>query len=452
MTLTEKVKRAIESSVPAAGGVGVAVSGGSDSMCLLDCLLRFCLLPRERLVVINVDHGIRGEESARDSAFVADYCKARGLALVSRFIDVPEAAAERGESLETAARLARRALFDELVKSDRVSVVMTAHNAYDRTESVLMHIFRGSGLGGLVGPTVRDGFIVRPLIDVTKPEIAAYVKEYGVSYVEDSTNADTVYTRNFLRREILPLVRSRYPGVDGAIARLGDSARKILEKSGKDFETQSDGSVILSADCAGEDVIAAFAAAGLKKDFSEAHIIAVKNLKEKNAGTGVDLPHGYRAEKETDGVRIFTPASAFECETAFGFGEHIFPQTSVTVEKCEVKVSKTETVFDSDKIPQGSVIRTRKDGDVFTPFGGKEKSLSDWLIDKKIPRYERSRLMYIAHGNDVLAVIGVATGEKIKIDKTTVAAAKATQKRLTGEGEKYDRQQNHADLYSGTDQ
>lgn len=436
MTLTEKVKRAVCASVPTDGDIGVAVSGGSDSMCLLDCLLRFCLLPRERLVVINVDHGIRGEESKRDSAFVADYCKARGLALVSRFADVPKDAAASGESIETAARCVRRALFDELVRDGRVSVVMTAHNAFDRTESVLMHIFRGSGLSGLIGPTVRDGYLVRPLIDVTKPEIAAYTKEYGVPYVEDSTNADTTYTRNFLRHEILPLVRSRYEGVDGAVARLGDAVAEMLASAGKCHEIRPDGSVMLAC-CGfgGADVVAAMNAAGLKKDFTEAHVIAIKGLESKPSGVGVDLPHGYRAERESDGVRIFSSSETPECETEFSLGKHVFPHASVSVEKCEAKVSKVGSVFDLNKIPLGAVIRTRKDGDVFTPFGGNEKSLSDWLIDKKIPRYERKRLLYIASGRDVLAVIGVATGEKIKIDETTVAAAKATQTRLAGEGE-----------------
>ena len=408
-----KVRGVLERRLPGEGRIGVAVSGGSDSMCLLDCLLRFGLVPAGRIAVVNVDHGIRGEESERDSAFVAGFCRERGLRLIFRKADVPALAREQGAGLEAAARTVRRELFSSLLSTGEVSAILTAHNACDRTETVLMHIFRGSGLRGLVGMTERDGDIVRPLIGCTKDEINDYVAAFGVPYVEDSTNADTAYTRNFLRREVLPLLRGRYPGLDTAVARLSDAAAELPSRSG--------GLIAPGAD--GADVIAAFLDAGLTADFSRRNIDDTLALLDKQPGRGVDLPHGFRAEREGGGVRVSARVQAIRAEKPFAYGTTDFGFAEVTAEECEPRVDKTRTVFDADKLPAGAVVRTRRDGDRFRPVGGHEKLLSDWLTDRKLPLRVKRGILCLAHGGEVLAVIGMATGEKIKIDEKTERAA-----------------------------
>lgn len=417
--LSQKVKSIVELCV-GDKSVCVAVSGGSDSMCLLDCLLRHELIEKSKLSVVNVDHCIRGEESERDSEFVRGYCEERGLRLTFRRADIPTLAAESGRSTETEARVFRRALFDEIIACGGADLIMTAHNADDRTETLLMHIFRGCGLGGLIGMTMRDGRIVRPLIGCGKSEILAYNREHNVPYVEDSTNADEKYTRNFIRHSVLPLIKTRYPRVENALERLSYAAECETDMSGDDSEREGD-SIKISFPLYGRKIRAAFIAAGLTADFTAEHIAAVESL--ERVGAGIDLPHGYRAEMETDCVRVFAKSDELIAEAPFTVGNVDFGNVRVSVTECTPAVIKTATAIDLGKVPKNAVIRTRREGDRFRPIGGGEKSLSDWLIDKKIPRYERRRLLYVASGAEVLCVIGRATGEKLKIDDKTAKAA-----------------------------
>ena len=425
--LVRKVRAVLDAHLPPSGDVAVAVSGGSDSMCLLSALTEGGLADASRIVVVNVEHGIRGEESERDSAFVAEYCAKHGLRLIAEKCDVPRLARERGVGEETAARDFRASLFVRLVLEGRAVAVLTAHHAYDRTESLLMHIFRGSGLKGLAGMSEHDGAIVRPLLHCTKAEINEYIAEHSVPYVEDSTNADSRYTRNFLRNEVLPLLRSRYPGLDDALARLSDAVRAVTDAQdfGSRVRRGPRGSALVPAEgLTGSEVVAAFLAAGLTADFTSAHVAAVLALADLPCGKGVDLPHGYRAEREADAVRVFEDRSVPEVCVPFALGEtDLDGGLYIVAEEVTPRVDKTRTIIDLDKLPSDAVVRTRRRGDRFTPFGGREQSLSDWLIDKKVPRFIRKDLLYVASGDEVLAVVGIATGEKLKIDKTTKRAA-----------------------------
>lgn len=425
--MQNKVKDILSRNLPTEGSVGVAVSGGSDSMCLLDCLTRYDLIEKSRITVINAEHGIRGKESLRDSFFVKEYCEKHGLRLVQESADIPKLAKQSDRSIETEARIFRKRIFERLINEKQVSAVLLAHNLNDRTETVLMHIFRGSGLKGLVGMTEHDGYIIRPLIDCDKTEILKYVRENNVPFVEDSTNADDTYSRNFLRLKVLPLIRARYEGLDRAVANLSDIAALSSNAEGVKYEDES--ALIKTDNLTGSAVIAAFENAGLTVDYTKKHIDAVVALKDKSTGAGVDLPHGYRAEKESGVVRIFQKTDSQEIDVPLQKGETVIGERVVTVTETSPRADKTDTVLALDKLPKNAVIRTRREGDVFTPYGGGTKPLSDWLIDKKIPRYKREQLLFVASGKEVFAVIGVCTGEKVKIDKDTKNAVRICVKR-----------------------
>ena len=122
-------------------------------------------------------------------------------------------------------------------------------------------------------------------------------------------------------------------------------------------------------------------------------------------------------------MRVSARVQAIRAEKPFAYGTTDFGFAEVTAEECEPRVDKTRTVFDADKLPAGAVVRTRRDGDRFRPVGGHEKLLSDWLTDRKLPLRVKRGILCLAHGGEVLAVIGMATGEKIKIDEKTERAA-----------------------------
>lgn len=203
--------------LPRDGLVLCAVSGGRDSMVLLHLL---CALAREggfQITAAHFNHQLR-PTAGRDEAFVRDWCAGRGIPFRAGSGDVAAYARETGSSLEDAARQLRYRFLEESADALRAVRIATAHHREDNAETVLLHLLRGSGLGGLGGiPPVR-GRIVRPLLEASRAEIDAYAAAHQISFVEDETNREAVCTRNRLRLEILPLLEKLSPGCAGRMA------------------------------------------------------------------------------------------------------------------------------------------------------------------------------------------------------------------------------------------
>jgi tRNA(Ile)-lysidine synthase len=205
-----------------AGRAGVAVSGGADSVCLLHLLRE--LAPRWNLclTVIHLDHGLRGEESRADAEWVANLAAEFGLPCLVRRADVGGA----GGNLEQDARDARLALFRELMRSGQVDRVALGHTRSDQAETVLFRFLRGAGTAGLAGirPMMPEG-IIRPLIEVERTEVEAYLRAHGISWREDSTNASPRFARNRIRHDLLPqLAREWNPSIRDALAHTAEWA------------------------------------------------------------------------------------------------------------------------------------------------------------------------------------------------------------------------------------
>lgn len=203
--------------------VGIAVSGGADSVFLLHALHE--LAPRWdlRLSVIHIEHGIRGAASLADAEFVRELAASLGLPFHLRHADVPSLAG----NLEEAARNVRHGFYRELIASGAVDRVATGHTRSDQSETVLYRILRGSGLTGLAGilPVAREG-LVRPLLEIDRCEIEAWLRARAIAWREDETNRDPSYARNRLRHEILPLLRGGFnPQLDAALSHLATLAR-----------------------------------------------------------------------------------------------------------------------------------------------------------------------------------------------------------------------------------
>ena len=187
------------------GCVIAAYSGGADSTCLLYHLAHWCAENNVRLLAAHVNHGIRGDDADRDEAFCRETCETLGIPLAVRRENVPELARQTGRGLEETAREVRYTFFDELSAQHGGALIATAHNADDQLETVLFHLLRGSGLRGLCGiDPLRDGRFLRPLIADSGADIRRWCADNRIPYVTDATNADTDYTRNFIRHRLLP--------------------------------------------------------------------------------------------------------------------------------------------------------------------------------------------------------------------------------------------------------
>jgi tRNA(Ile)-lysidine synthase len=203
--------------------VGVAVSGGADSIFLLHVLRELASTWNLQLSVVHIDHGIRGEASVADAEFVRSLARSFGLPFHLQRADVLSVA----DNLEQAARQVRHAFYRDLLASGNVDRVATGHTRSDQAETVLYRLLRGSSLAGLSGilPVTEEG-LVRPLLELPRAEIQAWLEERGIGWREDETNRDTSYARNRLRHDTLPLLREAFnPRLDEALANLATLAR-----------------------------------------------------------------------------------------------------------------------------------------------------------------------------------------------------------------------------------
>jgi tRNA(Ile)-lysidine synthase len=209
--------------------IAIAVSGGADSVALLRALLDRQDQLGLVLSIVHLHHGIRGEEADRDQAFVQALATRHNLLLHLCRVDTPAHAAQHGETLEEAARNLRYTFFHELLDQHQVDAIATAHTLDDQAETVLQKVLRGAwteGLGGISPVITRDtGSIVRPLLNMTRVDIEAYLRALDQTWCEDATNQNRAHTRNRIRHELLPVLRDYNPQLSVLLSRLSTIAR-----------------------------------------------------------------------------------------------------------------------------------------------------------------------------------------------------------------------------------
>jgi tRNA(Ile)-lysidine synthase len=217
--------------------VVVAVSGGADSVALLRAMhsLKQMHGGRGELIVGTLNHGLRGEDAAKDTAWLKVLCEELKVRLCLETADVQSLVSEQGDGFEAAARTARYDFLRRTAETLGARFVATAHTANDQVETVLHRIVRGTGIAGLRGiqrsrPLSESVTLVRPLLGLSRSQVVEYLSRLGQSYRTDETNADTAFTRNRIRHELLPSLRAQFnPDVDAAVLRLAAQATEAEE-------------------------------------------------------------------------------------------------------------------------------------------------------------------------------------------------------------------------------
>ncbi|MBR3704279.1 MAG: tRNA lysidine(34) synthetase TilS [Oscillospiraceae bacterium] len=202
-----------------------AVSGGRDSMALLHVLLEMAKYEGFAVAAAHYNHQLR-ESAAQDETLVREHCASLGLPFFAGRGDVRAYAKMHGTSIEDAARTMRYAFLQDAAQECGADYIATAHHRQDNAETLLLHLLRGSGLNGLGGIAPVRGNIIRPLLAADRADIDDYIEKNNISYVEDETNRDTVYTRNRLRLELLPLLEEIAPG---SVGRVAETAQRLRE-------------------------------------------------------------------------------------------------------------------------------------------------------------------------------------------------------------------------------
>ncbi len=436
-SLTEKVYAfTLKSGLFSAGSTVIAgVSGGPDSMALLHMLHTW----RDgdlRVVAVHVHHGLRGEEADRDEAHVRAYCAENGIDYVCERVNVRALADEMGVGEEEAGRRVRYEIFERIRVAENADVIATAHNADDATETVLMHVLRGCGVGGLCGIPAKRGHIVRPLLDCTRAEIEAYCADNGVAYVVDSTNADPIYTRNRVRHQLLPLLREMNPSVDAALSRLRESAARDeayfakLAECAYEAAVEQDGSYSREAFLRQDTPVRVrMWKLLLRKNgcesYTERHIEALEAALIANRGT-VYMPDGYSVCVSAGRLKCFCEQQRTEilCVAVDSLPMHIFFDGHENVLQrmtCEemaclqnVHIKFFKYALDCDRIQGSLTVRCRRDGDRFHPAGRKVgKSLKALFQELRIPQYDRDKVLLLCDEAGIVLMPGVACDSRV---------------------------------------
>ena len=288
-----------------------ALSGGRDSVALLYALMKLGAEEGFAVAAAHYNHRLR-ETAQRDEDFVRAFCAGRGIPLAVGGGDVAAFAREMGMSVEEAARTLRYRFLEETAEQMGADFIATAHHAGDNAETILMNLLRGTGLRGLGGiPPVR-GRIIRPLLEISRKDIDDYMEKNVLPYVEDETNAETVYTRNRLRHELLPLLEEIAPGSVGRVALassrlrqdedyLEGQAKAILPPSGENGETVFPRNLLNSVHPAIAARLVRLAASRFDTELTAVQVESVLSLR---SGLVV-LPKGLRAAREGAVIRFY---------------------------------------------------------------------------------------------------------------------------------------------------
>lgn len=409
------------------------ISGGADSMVLLTLLLQAKQEIDFDLVVLHIEHGIRGDESRRDATFVSDYCKKNNIKCHVINTKILKLAKEQKLTIEQCARDFRYEQFEKYIQNGYKCFL--AHNKTDHVETVLMHIFRGSGLDGARGIVEREGYC-RPLIGYNKAQILDYVQANNIPYVYDSTNDDTQYARNFVRTQILPKIEEIYPGAINNISKFASYCEQcnnlICEQMDFKWFTQKNDVIFLSRDAFTKNklIIAkaikqAYNLCGEYADLESKHIdILIEFERTCKNGATQNLPHNVVAELRQNHIIFYknTQSNYEKCD--FCLRNTILPNRET------VKIRKIDDLdgfqagkfyLDYHKIPANAIWRTRREGDMFQKIGSKgKKKLNDYFTDKKIPFANRNDIMLLASDSTILLVLGYDVSENVKIDSDTL--------------------------------
>ncbi|WP_061313548.1 tRNA lysidine(34) synthetase TilS [Clostridium botulinum] len=430
----------------------VALSGGPDSLCLLNILKEL----REELDIeigaAHLNHLLRGEDAFKDEEFVISTCKEMNIPYYVKRVDINKYSKEHKLSSELAGRNVRYGFFDEILKKDGFNKIATAHNANDQAETIIFRLMRGTGLEGLGGIKVcREDKIIRPILCLSRKEVEKYIKEKNLNPRIDKTNFEKIYNRNKIRLDIIPYIQNNFnEDIVKTLNRMSlliqkDNAfiERLCIKAYNEYCKKNTDSkfYILKKELFKEDqaIVTRIIRTALIEyskshyDFEMKHIYDILELSKKETGKGINLPKNIYVENIYGDIKIsskmkedikvdkteFLLNKKSIGEDRIQFNNYEF-EISVLKNKStnliDLKENKLVKYFDLDKINENILFRTRKNGDKITPLGMKgQKKLKDIFINMKVPKEERDLIPVICFDNDIAWILGLQISDNFKV-------------------------------------
>ena len=427
----------------------IACSGGPDSLALLHIFSRLCAEYNISIFAAHVDHMFRGVESAKEAAFVVDFCQQRGIPCYHTAIDVPKVIKETSLSGQDASRVVRYQYLRKVARDIGGAKIATGHHRDDQAETVLINLLRGAGSVGIRGIQPINGDLIRPLLTVTRREIMEYCKEYQLEPRFDSSNLKTTYLRNRIRINLLPELEKQYNmSIKDALCRtatiVGDEHEFI-----RDTATEMYSKVVVERDehlfihrkkmefihIAVQREIFRMTIEkkqGCLTGISFHHVeTLVELLATGQVGKIIQLPEGLMAWKTYDGLCLGIKEVDLGHKVTYRGQEIVVPGRTVIpelgimliselVDKSVQRSQPDIGLFDYLALAMPLSVRIRRSGDKFQPisFHGNKK-LKEFLIDKKVPREKRDYMPIICDCDHIVWVGGCCQSEIGKVTEQT---------------------------------
>ncbi len=455
MPLAKRVAKQIKRYAMVTDGetVVVGVSGGPDSVALLHVLSRLREQFFFQLVVAHLNHGFRGAEAESDAKFVEELASRLNLESYIETKNVPEYSARMGLSAQAAAREIRYNFLSEVALKTGAARVALGHHADDQAETILLHLLRGAGPGGLAGmQPVRDRFYIRPLLNIRRWEIEAYCRLHNLSTRQDSSNLKAKYLRNRIRLELIPMLEKKYnPNLTDALNKLGVICREedeYLQKQSDAVFDQVRTGTTGSRVALDRDKLMVQPGALLRRvlrrawleicgsndDLEFGHIEQIMEIIKGGGGyQQIDLPRGVICKKNYDLLEftlsgqekevpfyqhcLKVPGITTVQEVGLSIGTRILPAAQAGD---PAAIGPDEALLDYDCLAMPLLVRSRMQGDRFAPLGleGSMK-LKKFFIDHKVPRRLRNCLPLVVSGADIVWVTSIRPGQKFKVTEDT---------------------------------
>jgi tRNA(Ile)-lysidine synthase len=399
-----------------------ALSGGADSTALLLFLKKF--MPE--LEAVHINHNLRGKESVRDENFCKKLCETQGVKLHVISVDVAGYCKESGKSTEESARILRYRAFDDITRGE--IPIFTAHNADDNAETVIINLVRGTGLTGLCGiPAVRKN-IYRPFLSVKRSEIIEFLAENGQDFIVDSSNNDNVYTRNYIRNEIMPLLRNINPSLSDSVFKTSEiltSLDSFIKQTASEVSDLENAPPVIIR----EAILLFLRRNNIEPDFAkisllENGIIAKGTVKVQfTADKYVIFDGKYLklegiAEKYNDNPEIYIN---YDENVIYGDKHIKLKRHSDKISGVSPKFHNllTNNYLDCDKIEGEKILRHRKNGDKFIKSGNTFHSKLKTLYNENLAPEKRAGNLVLCDSKGIIWVENFGTAARTAISADT---------------------------------
>ena len=444
--LTERAAATINKYGMFRGGetVLVGLSGGPDSVCLLTVLL--AMKDRYGLTVhaVYVDHNLRPEETPKEIEFCKDFCMRLGVNFLVKSVDVLSLVKGLGLNKQEAARQLRYSAFDEAALEVGAGKIALAHNADDQIETICMRFLRGAGPAGLSGMPAKRGKIVRPFIEIGKADIESFLSAGDIAFVVDSSNLQTEYFRNKIRRVLVPVMKGLNPSLLATMTHTSSILQEeeryfgliVTKALMKMISRKTDKRIeLFLAPMQGMDTVIlrrvlrrAIEETDSLRRISFIHLEDIIGLVRNGAsGSRLYLPRGIRVIKGY-ALLIITSEKAGKIDSY-----ELSPPSEVAVKgtgtvirayledvKGDVGDGRSAVLLDAAAMQFPLKIRPRAVGDFFFPMGfGRRKKLQDFFVDAKVPRDERDMVPIVVSGEDIVWVAGYRADDRFRVQSDT---------------------------------